>query len=207
MELLGDDRRQRVEGSRQRQVGDQREHDHRRHGGVPPGEWAPTDESPRPARAMRDHRRSRWQARRCMQAYAAPRTPRRTVPPRRTVAVQASTQGQKVGTGRASISFWCRTDGATPLPMRLAPVTSGLAAHGQSYPVALWEPGITPIVSRDLCREPLRPGPPRSQIASRAARRRRHASSSPGSYPGKSSGRFLASSPLSTPVAWPTSIM
>ena len=40
VELLGDDRRQRAERSRQRQIRDQREHDHGRDCGVPAGEWA-----------------------------------------------------------------------------------------------------------------------------------------------------------------------
>src|SRR5271168_1126306 len=57
--------------------------------------------------------------------------------PRRTMAGEVSTRGQTVGTSSASVSFWYRTDGAAPLPMRLAPVTSGLAADGQTYPVAL----------------------------------------------------------------------
>ena len=48
-----------------------------------------------------------------------------------------STRGQKVGAGRASFSFWWRTDGAARLPMGLAPVTSGLAAHGPTFPVPL----------------------------------------------------------------------
>ena len=76
-------------------------------------------------------------------------------PPRRTMAGGVSTRGQTVGTSRASVSFWCRTDGAALLPMRLAPVTSGLAAHGQTYPVPLLDYVLRPYEQAFLLRTAL----------------------------------------------------
>ena len=58
------------------------------------------------------------------------------------MAGRASTREQTVGVNGASVSFWCRTDGGPSLPMRLAPVTSGLAAHGHRFPVHLLATGL-----------------------------------------------------------------
>jgi hypothetical protein len=54
VELLGDDRRQRAERGRQRQIGDQREHDHGGDRGIPAGEWSLAHYSPSPSFANGD---------------------------------------------------------------------------------------------------------------------------------------------------------
>ncbi len=71
--------------------------------------------------------------------------------PRRTMAGGVSTRGQTIGTSGASVSFWCWTDRAAPLPMRLAPVTLGLAAHGQTYPVPLLDNVLGPYEQAFSC--------------------------------------------------------
>jgi hypothetical protein len=88
----------------------------------------------------------RWQRRLSMPVAAPP------TPSRRALAGKVSTRGQTVGTSRASVSFWYRTDGAALLPMRLAPVTLGLAADGRTYPVTLLEYVPRPVRAGCFCR-------------------------------------------------------